>query len=118
MDLVFKNQIIKYKKTDKIKYIQRRESGQRHYHIGVWIEGTEDDLKKISKVEYLLHPTFKKPLRSSENRENGFGITFWTYGWFLIEAKIYLLDGSHIEKKYSLEFSLPKFSDDAFVKVG
>ncbi len=119
MSIVFKNQIITSKEeTEKIKYIQKRPSGRKHYHIGVWIEGTKGELDKIKKVEYLLHPTFKQPLRYSEKRENGFGINFWTYGWFLIHAKIYFKDGTILEQNYNLEYALPEFNDDNYIKVG
>jgi hypothetical protein len=53
MSLEVKNQVIGVSEN-KIRYLMRSEHGKRHYHIGVWIEGSDEELDRIDRVDYLL----------------------------------------------------------------
>ena len=107
MSLHFKNQIIK-NQSGQIKYKVFHEGGKEHYHIGVWVEGDDNELDSIQRVEYLLHPTFKRPLRSFESRDNKFSVTFWTWGMFMIRVSIFFKNGIIEKRDYYLGYELPE----------
>src|SRR5882757_10425679 len=106
MSLEVESQVIR-NPEGKVKFWVPSSKGRRHYHLGVWINGTDEELNRISYVEYLLHETFNKPLRRSENRENKFSVTFWTWGMFSIRVTIHFRDGSQKIINYYLSYQLP-----------
>lgn len=100
----------------KVKYKTFKDGGREQFHLGVWLDGTERELDLIDKVEYKLHPSFKKQIRCSENRDNSFSITFWTWGYFNIEVTIFYANGDKNVMNHYLEYELPNKSDE-YVKV-
>lgn len=116
MSLSFKQQVIK-DPQGKIKYKLFRAGGREHYRLGVWLDGSDDELDKIERVEYLLDPTFKRPNRSSSNRGNKFSITFWTWGMFTIRATIYYKGGTTEERQHLLSYELPVDNGENYVLV-
>jgi transcription initiation factor IIF auxiliary subunit len=93
--------------NDLVKYKIFQEGGRRHYHVGIWVEGTSEELSNIISVEYKLHPSFAKQIRKSENRRNKFSVTIWTWGIFQIEVTCSLKDASSLVLKHNLEYQLP-----------
>lgn len=116
MSLKFRNQIIK-NPEGKIKYRKFSENGREHFHIGVWLDGPDEELDQVSKVELTLHPSFRNPVRSSENRANKFSITFWTWGMFDISARIHFQDGTVRESNYYLSYELPADNGGNYVEA-
>jgi transcription initiation factor IIF auxiliary subunit len=115
MSLEVKSQVI-LSKEGKVKFWVPSTKGRRHFHLGVWIDGSVEELNRIDHVEYLLHDSFKKPLRRSENRDNKFSVTFWTWGMFTIRVTISFHDGSTKVINYYLSYVLPT-DKDAYVQV-
>ena len=101
----------------KIKYRKFSKDGYEHYHIGVWIDGTDEELSEVSRVEYLLHSSFKNRSRSSRARENGFSVTFWAWGTFDIQDKLHKRNGEIETKVHSLKFNLPVDDGTNYVDV-
>ena len=46
-------------------------------------------MKKIKKVSYYLHPTFKPNILNSTNSDNNFTLSFTNWGIFTIKAKVF-----------------------------
>lgn len=101
----------------KVKFKTFNEGGSEHFHIGIWVEGDDRDLDSIEKVQYKLHPSFKKYLRESAARSNNFSITIWTWGMFDIEVTISKKDGTEEMLKYYLEYSLPEDDGTNYVDI-
>lgn len=71
-----------------------RERGRLHRNIRIYLHSEEkDELDNITKVIYILHPTFKNRYRESSNRIRNFEIRIWTYGYFKITAELTFSDG-------------------------
>ncbi len=73
----------------------------------VWIEGSENDLDKIESVVYILHSTFKDPVRTNTNRSEKFMLKTSGWGVFTLYAKIILKDGKHIKLSHDLKLYYP-----------
>ena len=116
MSLNFNRQVIK-NPQGQIKYRILHSGGREHYHVGIWLEGPEDELDKVEKVEHELHPTFRNRIRSSSNRNNKFSITIWTWGMFAVKATIHFKDGSTEEKSYYLSYELPLDDGTNYIQV-
>jgi transcription initiation factor IIF auxiliary subunit len=101
----------------RIKFKKYNDDGREYFHVGVWIDGSEEELSQVEKVDYVLHPTFKNRIRSSMSRNNGFSITFWAWGTFEIEVKIYKINGESEEFIYPLHFDLPADNGSNYVDV-
>jgi transcription initiation factor IIF auxiliary subunit len=116
MSFSVQRQVIKNAKG-QIKFWKPSSDGREHYHVGIWIDGPPEDLDAVDYVEYKLHPSFKRPHRTSSNRKNNFSITIWTWGMFKIEIAIYLRDGSVENIPYFLSYELPADEGDNYVAV-
>lgn len=76
----------------------------------VFLEAPEDELARISCVQYRLHPTFPDPVRLVCDRGKGpraFPLSSSGWGTFLIEVRIYLKDGEVLETTHRLQFGGP-----------
>jgi transcription initiation factor IIF auxiliary subunit len=51
------------------------------------------DLPKVDYVEYILHPSFKKPLRTVTDPDNGFRLDTSGWGTFDLKAIVHLKNG-------------------------
>jgi transcription initiation factor IIF auxiliary subunit len=116
MTFTVERQIIK-NPAGKIKFWKPNERGREHFHVGIWIEGTIEDLDSIDHVEYSLHPSFKKPVRTSSNRSNKFSITIWTWGMFMIDVAIYKRNSEVDHIQYYLSYELPADDGTNYIAV-
>lgn len=116
MALTVNRQVIR-DRSGRIKFWKSDDQSREHYHVGIWIEGTDAELDSIQRVEYLLHPSFKNNLRKSENRDNKFSISIWTWGYFLIVVTILFKDGRTDSIRYSLSYDLPDDNGTNYVRV-
>ena len=102
----------------RIEFFRRgAETSREHFHIGIWIDGDPSDLNQVEKVEYLLHPSFRRMFRLSRNRESKFRVTIWTWGLFEIRIIIFMLDGSKLEINYFLDYELPPDDGSNYIQV-
>lgn len=60
------------------------------------------DLEKVDYVEYILHPTFKNPVRKITDRGSGFRLSTSGWGVFLLRAIVHFKDGSTRNLSHSL----------------
>lgn len=101
----------------KIKFWKPEGNWREHFHLGIWIEGSQSELDSIMRVEYTLHPSFKRPVRSSSNRANRFSITIWTWGMFMIDVAIFFHDDTVSHIQYYLSYDLPEDNGTNYVAV-
>src|SRR4051794_8520264 len=73
----------------------------------VWIEGNEDDLKRIEKVTYMLHRTFPNPVRTVTQRASGFRLNGSGWGEFTIHAVVVNADGQSHKLHMSWNSDIP-----------
>lgn len=93
----------------KIQSKKFRVKGKEHYLMALKISSDSDPgLKKVQKVEYLLHPTFKDRLRTSHDRSNHFLIEFWAWGTFLVDVTIFLVDDKTTTIKFDMTNEIKK----------
>ncbi|MBX3134295.1 MAG: hypothetical protein KF689_13010 [Gemmatimonadaceae bacterium] len=111
-----KNQVIR-NADGQIKFWVPSEGGREHYHVGLWIEATPEELDRIEEVEYELDPSFRRRVRRSANRDNKFGITIWTWGMFEVGVKIHLHGGEVRTLSYYLSYELPPDTGDNYAQV-
>lgn len=91
------------------KPVQFRANGKPHYQIFLEIESDVDnDLSKIKKVEYMLHPTFKKRIRSVTNRDQHFQLELKAWGTFVVRVKLFMVDGSETEFTQAMKDNMEK----------
>ena len=101
----------------KIKYTTFTDGGREHYHVGLWIDGSDHELSEVEKVEYKLHPTFKNRVRTSHSLSNGFSVTFWAWGTFDVEVSVFKKDGGKEVFIYPMKFDLPDDDGTNYVDV-
>jgi len=73
----------------------------------VWMEGSDDDLDQIREVTYKLHPSFPKPLRTTEDRAKKFKLEAEGWGVFPIHVKVLLKNGETLQLKHDLKLFYP-----------
>jgi len=64
------------------------------YEWCVFVDEPKEVLAEISKVKYLLHPTFSPPIRIIDTRENKFALFSNGWGEFNISIEVYFTDNS------------------------
>jgi transcription initiation factor IIF auxiliary subunit len=65
--------------------------GEDWWSWSAYLKG--DDLEKIDYVEYILHPTFERPVRKIKDRATFFRIYAEGWGSFELKAIVYRLSG-------------------------
>ena len=62
--------------------------GKDWWQWAVWLDGSANELDKISHVVYTLHPTFPTPVRRVDNRKEKFRLDSAGWGEFEIYMDI------------------------------
>lgn len=81
--------------------------GDDRWKWWIWIEGSNEELDRIDRVIYILHPTFANPVRTVTNRTSKFLLRTAGWGTFLIRAKVIDKDGKETLLKHYLELKYP-----------
>ena len=81
--------------------------GEDYWEWSVWIDGPKKELDRVESVTYTLHPTFPKPVRIVESREDRFRLSTAGWGVFTLYAKVEHKDGSTERLKHELELRYP-----------
>ena len=88
-------------KAERDKGIEPRKfrvKGKKHYKVKLSVEEEANDLANVVEVRYRLHPSFKDPVRISDDKENSFSQEIWTYGYFPIEVKAFDENGNVVKE--------------------
>jgi len=73
----------------------------------VWLEGAPDELDDVKRVVYILHPTFRDPVREVVDRTSKFRLDTAGWGTFTIRAKVLDRDGRETTLEHNLELLYP-----------
>ena len=72
-----------------------------------WEAFVDDDssgeLANVDFVEYVLHPTFRDPIRTIQDPSGGFVLKTEGWGTFELKAFAQMKDGSRIPLKHEIE---------------
>jgi pYEATS domain-containing protein involved in immunity/TIR domain-containing protein len=85
-------------------------TGNDYWNWHAWIDGTPDELAKVERVEWLLHPSFTPSVVESTNRASKFRLKTSGWGTFLLRAQVQGINGSIVTLRHQLELRYP---DDA-----
>jgi hypothetical protein len=77
-------------------------TGDRHWKWSVWIDGPEAELDQVESVEYVLHPTFAKPVSVMRDRAKKFRLDAAGWGEFELYAHVTTKDGRRQRLKHWL----------------
>ena len=69
----------------------------------IWLDGPEDVLDNVSKVTYILHPTFPHPVNEISNRSTNFRLKKRGWGEFNIQIHVQFKDASVKKMDHWLE---------------
>lgn len=116
MTLELKSELEK-DKDGRIKYVLFRSGGREHFNLKIGLYGDSEELKKVKRVDYELHPTFLDRLRHSDDLSHNFTISIWTWGMFAITATVHFLDGKEKMLKYYLSYELPFDTGTNYVRL-
>ena len=116
MSYQFNQQII-HNADGKIEFRRFRPGGRDHYQVKIWLEGDNDEIARVTAVDYQLHASFKQPARSSSNPDDNFAITIWTWGMFNIDAVIHLEDGTSTNQTFFLNYELPEDNGKNYIDL-
>jgi hypothetical protein len=81
--------------------------GNDRWNWSVWLEGPADELDRIESVDYMLHPTFRDPLRHITDRQSKFRLNSAGWGEFMIYLNIKHTDGRVAKRKHWLQLEYP-----------
>lgn len=72
------------------------------YDWCVFVEGEKSTLDRIANVRYKVHPTFRNPIRTTDDRNHRFAL--FTNGWgeFRLSITVTLADGTTEDTSYWL----------------
>lgn len=76
-----------------------------------------EELSSIREVKYILHPTFKNPVRTVKKEEGGFRLKSNGWGTFETKAMVYLNNGEKLSLKHDLELQYPDTDYESDVNI-
>jgi len=86
---------------------ESKYKGNDRWSWSVWLEGPDQELDLIEYVDYMLHPTFRDPLRHIADRQSKFRLNSAGWGEFMIYLNIKHKDGRVAKRKHWLRLEHP-----------
>jgi YEATS family len=80
------------------------QGGRPYFEWRVFVDEKPQVLNTIAQVDYLLHPTFPDPFRTSRDRDKHFELIASGWGTFRIVITIHYTNGSEAKTSYTLDF--------------
>ncbi|MGG8495025.1 pYEATS domain-containing protein [Tenacibaculum sp. TC6] len=92
------------KGIDVAYYKKQNKEGITYYKVHLYIDGM--DLAFVKKVTYILHKSFKNPVRTIERRPDNphCKLILWTWGLFEIRVEIEDINGQKTELEHYLSY--------------
>jgi hypothetical protein len=88
----------------ELRLAQSDESaGPDWWNWSVWLDGASDWLDRVVSVTYILHPTFRDPVRTVSDRASQFRLSSSGWGEFTIHAELQMRDGTVRKLKHALK---------------
>jgi hypothetical protein len=66
---------------------ESRRAGRSRWEWAVWLKGTDAELDDVVEVIYMLHPTFRQPIRTTSDRTSSFRLASSGWGEFELRAR-------------------------------
>ena len=88
--------------TQKYKYV-----GDDYWKWSVSLDGPAKELDRVKSVTYTLHPTFPKPVRTIESRQDKFKLETAGWGAFTLYATVLRKNGTVEKLKHELQLRYP-----------
>jgi transcription initiation factor IIF auxiliary subunit len=79
--------------------------GKDRWKWSVWVDGKQESIEEIDRVEYILHPTFPDPVRLVTNRASNFKLESKGWGEFMIHANVLTKSGRTLRLNHWLKLS-------------
>lgn len=80
------------------------QGGRPYWEWRVFVDEKPEVLNTIAQVDYLLHPTFPDPFRTSRDRGKQFELVASGWGTFRIVITIHYTNGTEAKTSYNLNF--------------
>lgn len=88
-----------YKLKNDWKYV-----GDERWDWELYLDSDNpDELAEVESVKYILHPTFKNPIRIIDDSSGGFRLKTNGWGTFDTKAFVYLKNGKKVKLEHELE---------------
>lgn len=81
--------------------------GAGRWKWSVWLQGQTEELDSIDQVVYILHPTFRNPVRTVADRNTNFRLDTSGWGTFTIHALVNHRDGRETQLDHDLVLVYP-----------
>ncbi len=81
--------------------------GKAYYEWRVFVDEPASVLRTIEQVDYVLHPTFPEPFRTSRDRDKAFELVSSGWGEFSIVITVHFTNGKEAKTGYYLSLSKP-----------
>ncbi|HMI04637.1 MAG TPA: pYEATS domain-containing protein [Pedobacter sp.] len=104
------NFVIKVERDQFIPPKRFKNGKHLNYYIRIYIAYGEGEysnayqLSDITLVKYELHSSYRERFRTSDSRASGFDIKVWSYGYYPIQATIYLRLGDPLKINGMVQF--------------
>jgi transcription initiation factor IIF auxiliary subunit len=82
-------------------------AGDDYWHWAVWLEGSNQELDDVQSVTYILHPTFRRPVRTVDSRETKFRLETAGWGIFTLYGNALRKDGTTVKLEHHLVLQYP-----------
>ena len=93
---------------NRSSYKGKRMLGDKEYDWWSWtifVKADRAELEKIDCVEYTLHRTFRDPVRTVCDREDGFSLSMNGWGTFRVKVRVMFREGGEKTLYHRLYFS-------------
>ena len=77
----------------------------QYYRWMIFVDEPPERLNEIESVEYILHPTFPKPLQVRRDPQDSFALETSGWGEFNIIIRVNFKDGRKEDLKYWLDLT-------------
>jgi hypothetical protein len=79
--------------------------GTDRWKWSVWVDGKQESIEQVDRVEYILHPTFPDPVRLVTDRASNFKLNSKGWGEFMIHANVVTKTGRTLRLNHWLKLS-------------
>ncbi len=80
----------------------------KRWKWAISLQGAKEELDRVAKVIYHLHPTFTQPVVETSNREDNFEFSTSGWGTFVVRIEIHYSNGEIEELRHRLVFEHEK----------
>lgn len=82
------------------------KGGMQYFRLKFWLDADDSKtLADVDKVVYVLHPTFKNPVREIKDQQSSFAMNTYAWGEFNLKALVYFKNGRpQMELKRFIDF--------------